>query len=75
MNQNTFPSLADSNAVNSLVLVDDKRGAAMLSLSVSGFQRLGLPKVRLGRRCCRYRLSDISAHIAKRLVASRGGNR
>ncbi len=43
----------------------------MLGLSVSGFTRLRISKVRFGRRAVRYRVSDIVEFINRRLVIQR----
>lgn len=60
-----------TNTEEAARLVSDKRGAELIGTSVSGFQRLGLPKVRLGRRCVRYRLADILNLIDRRTVIAR----
>ena len=70
---NACPSSTDPE--EAARLVSDKRGAELTGTSVSGFQRLGLPKVRFSRRCVRYRLSDIVALINKRTINSKGGAR
>jgi hypothetical protein len=57
------------------ILVDDKQAAAMLGMSVSGFQRLGLPRVRIARRCVRTPIRAIHAFISKRLVEGRAAAR
>jgi predicted DNA-binding transcriptional regulator AlpA len=54
------------------ILVSAEEAAHMLGLSTSGFVRLGLPRVRFGRRAVRYRWDDISALIQKRIILSRG---
>lgn len=69
---NSYITNNSEHPVSSCILVDDKQGAALLSVSISGFQRLGLPRVRLARRLVRTRLEDINALIAKRMVESRG---
>ncbi len=56
---------------SSRILVSAPEAAQMLGVSVSYFVRQKLPKVRFGRRCCRYQLSEIEKLIARRLIASR----
>jgi predicted DNA-binding transcriptional regulator AlpA len=53
------------------VLLCAKEASQLLGLSVSGFARLRLPKVKFGRRAVRYQWSDIEALITRRIVHSR----
>jgi hypothetical protein len=66
---------APTTASADCILVDDKQAAAMLGMSVSGFQRLGLPRVRIARRCVRTPLRAIHSFISKRLVEGRASSR
>jgi hypothetical protein len=53
------------------VLLTRPEAAAMLHVSLNALDRLGMPKVRLGRRCTRYRLSDVEKLIVKRTIEGR----
>ena len=45
--------------------------ALIYDLSETFIRRLGLRKIKLGRRCTRYFIEDVEAHLAKRVVAPR----
>lgn len=53
------------------ILLTDKELAALLSMSVSGVQRLKLPRCRIGRRCVRTPLSAALEFLSRRIVQGR----